>query len=366
MKTAIVILNWNTEEYLRKFLPGVIASAPKDAEVIVADNDSSDASVPSLAQFFPSVRRICFQENHGFTGGYNRALGLIKDEGFEYYILLNSDIEVKEGWIEPLASWMDSHPECGACSPKLHSYKDKDSFEYAGAAGGYLDAFGYPFCRGRVLNMVEKDEGQYDNGVKDIFWGTGACLMIRSKLFHQLGGLDDRFFAHMEEIDLCWRIQLAGYKVCAVPDSTVWHLGGGTLPAASPWKLKLNYRNNLLLLNNNLAKSYALEKYIKHGKIGKASAAGLRKAAFMLKLRMILDGISAAIYFITGRYSYFKSVLEAHREYKKLQRKVSREEVGEYISVQGKKAFIRGWYNGWIVPQALITKKKVWKTVRNL
>lgn len=366
MKIAIVILNWNTEGFLRKFLPGVIASAPDNSEVIVADNDSSDGSVDSLSKFFPSVRRICFQENYGFTGGYNKALELIKDEGFEYYILLNSDIEVEKGWIEPLLNWMDSNPDCGACSPKLHSYKDNDFFEYAGAAGGYLDVFGYPFCRGRVLNMVEKDEGQYDNGVKNIFWGTGACLMLRSKLFHQLGGLDNRFFAHMEEIDICWRIQLAGYRICAVPDSTVWHLGGGTLPAASPWKLKLNYRNNLLLLDNNLAKSYALERYKKHGNIIKASATGLRKACSMIKLRMILDGISAAIYLMTGRYAYFKSVLEAHKEYKKLKRKVWRKEVEEYLSSQGQKAFIRGWYNGWIVPQALIKKKRVWKTVRNL
>lgn len=365
MKTAIVILNWNTKEYLRKFLPGVIASA-SDAEVIVADNASYDGSVKLLEEEFPSVRRICFEKNHGFTGGYNKALEAIKEEGFEYYILLNSDIEVKKGWLEPLADWMDANPDCGACSPKLHSYNDKDFFEYAGAAGGYLDVFCYPFCRGRVLNMVEKDEGQYDKGVKHLFWATGACLMIRSRLFHELGGLDKRFFAHMEEIDLCWRLQLAGYKICIVPTSTVWHLGGGTLPAASPWKLKLNYRNNLLLMSNNLSKSYALEEYKRQGNKVKASKRGLRKARAFMAFRMILDGISVAVYLAEGKYGYCKAVFEAHREYRELKKEVSAQEVQDYLSEYGDKAFIHGWYRGWIVPRALIMRNKIWKTVRKL
>ena len=235
MRTAVVILNWNTKGYLRDFLPGLIASTKgMDAEVIVADSASTDGSLEMLSQEFPAVRQIPLDKNYGFTGGYNRALAQVEAD---YFVLINSDIEVPESWLRPLVAWMDAHPECGACGPKLLSWHERDRFEYAGAAGGLLDRYGYPFCRGRVMSRVEKDEGQYD-APADVFWVSGACLLVRSLLWKQLGGLDDRFFAHMEEIDLCWRLQLAGYRIDVVPESVVWHIGGGTLPNNSPFKLR--------------------------------------------------------------------------------------------------------------------------------
>jgi len=340
MKTAVVILNWNTRDYLRKFLPGLIASTEgMDAEVIVADNASTDGSLEMLAAEFPDVRRISLDRNYGFTGGYNRALAQVEAD---YYVLINSDIEVPEGWLKPLTDWMDTHPHCGACGPKLLSYHQRDRFEYAGAAGGLLDRYGYPFCRGRILQKVEKDEGQYDTP-ENVFWVSGACLLVRSKLWKKLGGLDDRFFAHMEEIDLCWRMQLAGYTVAVVPESSVYHIGGGTLPNESPFKLRLNFRNNLLLLENNLAKTFRAQGYSVEGSLGKA-----RRRIFM---RMLLDGASALTYLVTKRYNSYKAVVQAHGEYRKLRRKPTPDEVA-----MQKDATVRGWYDGWIVPKGIFRK----------
>ena len=279
MKTAIVILNWNTEGFLKEFLPGLLRSVEDEAgaEIIVADNGSTDGSLDVMRKEFPQVRTIAFRQNYGFTGGYNRAFreiygthGAVSEDAPEYFLLINSDIEVTDGWLRPLTGWMDSHPDCGACAPKLHSWQERDMFEYAGAAGGYIDCYGYPFCRGRILKKVEEDHGQYDSPT-DVFWATGACLMVRSSVFERLGGLDERFFAHMEEIDLCWRMQLEGWKVTVVPESVVYHVGGGTLPASSPFKLFLNYRNNLMMLEKNLAKTYALKYYKKGRKADRAA-----------------------------------------------------------------------------------------------
>ena len=340
MKTAVVILNWNTRDYLRKFLPGLIASTEGlDAEVIVADNASTDGSLEMLAAEFPDVRRISLDRNYGFTGGYNRALAQVEAD---YYVLINSDIEVPQGWLKPLTDWMDTHPHCGACGPKLLSYDHRDRFEYAGAAGGLLDRYGYPFCRGRILQKVEKDEGQYDTP-EDVFWVSGACLLVRSKLWKKLGGLDDRFFAHMEEIDLCWRMQLSGYTVTVVPESYVYHIGGGTLPNESPFKLRLNFRNNLLLLENNLAKTFRAQGYSVDGSLGKA-----RRRIFV---RMLLDGASALTYLVTKRYNSYKAVVQAHGEYRKLRRKPTPDEVA-----MQKDATVRGWYDGWIVPKGIFRK----------
>ena len=340
MKTAVVILNWNTRDYLRKFLPGLIASTEGlDAEVIVADNASTDGSPEMLAAEFPDVRRISLDRNYGFTGGYNRALAQVEAD---YYVLINSDIEVPQGWLKPLTDWMDTHPHCGACGPKLLSYDHRDRFEYAGAAGGLLDRYGYPFCRGRILQKVEKDEGQYDTP-EDVFWVSGACLLVRSKLWKKLGGLDDRFFAHMEEIDLCWRMQLSGYTVTVVPESFVYHIGGGTLPNESPFKLRLNFRNNLLLLENNLAKTFRAQGYSVEGSLGKA-----RRRIFV---RMLLDGASALTYLVTKRYNSYKAVVQAHGEYRKLRRKPTPDEVA-----MQKDATVRGWYDGWIVPKGIFRK----------
>lgn len=338
MKTAVVILNWNTKDYLQQFLPGLVASTEGlDAEVIVADSASTDGSLEMLSREFPQVRQIPLDRNYGFTGGYNRALAQVKAE---YYVLINSDIEVPENWLKPLVGWMDAHPRCGACGPKLHSWYDRESFEYAGAAGGLLDKYGYPFCRGRVMKKVETDEGQYDSPT-NVFWVTGACLMVRSRLWKQLGGLDDRFFAHMEEIDLCWRLQLAGYRVTVVPESVVYHIGGGTLPNDSPFKLRLNYRNNLLMLENNLARTFRAQGYSVDGALGKARR--------RILVRMVLDGLSAVHYLLSRKWDSFKAVFKAHAEYWRQRRKPSADEVAS----QQKEVTIHGWYPKWMVPKAL-------------
>ena len=325
LKTAVVILNYNTRDYLRQFLPGLIESCNGlDAEVIVADNASSDGSVQMMKEEFPEVRLITLTENFGFTGGYNRALQMVEAE---YYVLINSDVEVPSHWLGRLQDWMDTHPECGACGPKLLSFKERDTFEYAGAAGGLIDRFGYPFCRGRIMQKLEKDHGQYDSPT-DVLWCSGACLMVRSSVWKALGGLDDRFFAHMEEIDICWRMQLRGWKVTVVPESYVYHIGGGTLSNESPFKLRLNFRNNLLLLENNLP----------------ATLGSRFRARVRILARMCLDGLSAMTYLLRGKWSFFKAVVQAHKEYRKMRRP------GEILPERHVPA---GLYKGWIVPKGL-------------
>ena len=367
MKTAVVILNWNTEDFLRKFLPGLVRSCAKveGAEVVVADNASTDGSLKLMAEDFPQVRTLKFEKNLGFTGGYNRAFAELHygPDAPEYFLLINSDIEVPEDWLGPLVEWMDTHPQCGACAPKLHGWQHKDMFEYAGAAGGYIDRFGYPFCRGRIMGRVEKDKGQYDSPT-DVFWATGACLMVRSSVYRRLGGLDERFFAHMEEIDLCWRMQLEGWKVTVVPSSTVYHVGGGTLPPTSPFKLFLNYRNNLLMLSNNLAKTYALG--LCHGGMDafKAARKGMRKATRKIRMRMVLDGLSAAIYLVTFRFSCFKAVFKAHKEYRRMVKYSSLEQISEHIGSHGDNAEVRGIYRKWIVLRSMILGQKVHGSIR--
>ena len=353
MKTAIVILNWNTKGFLEKFLPPLLASAGKDARVIVADNASTDGSVELLKEKFPDVGTMFFSRNRGYTGGYNRALMQLKAE---YYILLNSDIEVPEHWLGPLEAWMDSHPECGICAPKLHSYTDRDMFEYAGAAGGCIDRFGYPYCRGRIMKKVERDCGQYDTP-ENVFWVSGACLMIRSELFHKLGGLDERFFAHMEEIDLCWRAQLAGYKVTAVPASTVYHVGGGSLPNGSPRKLYLNYRNNLLMLRKNLGKTLALEEYAKTGNIRESAEAGVKKAGRIIFTRMLMDGAAAAVYLLTFRWSSLKAVFKAHRDAGKIRIRTTVSDISLYLKEYGSIGSVTGMSSSWIIPRAIFRCK---------
>lgn len=367
MKTAVVILNWNTADFLRRFLPGLLASVRKvpGCEVIVADNASTDDSMAVMTGEFPDVRTLGFEKNLGFTGGYNEAFRLICQEANspEYFLLINSDIEVPEDWLQPLVQWMDTHPECGACAPKLHSWYDREVFEYAGAAGGYIDRYGYPFCRGRVLKRVEEDNGQYDSPA-DVFWATGACLMVRSSVFEHLGGLDDRFFAHMEEIDLCWRMQLSGWRVTVVPRSVVWHVGGGTLPQSSPFKLFLNYRNNLLMLSNNLSKTYAL-KYHKAG-LDKEKAAdkGCRKARITISVRMILDMLSAVAYLVTSDWKSCRSVFEAHNEYRRLRSSPDSGEVVRYLDTYGQKTSVRGTYSRWIVSQALLKGRRIFASIK--
>lgn len=363
MKTAIVILNWNGRHFLEMFLPGLIesvaaenASGQTDAEVIIADNASSDGSLELLSEKFPATRTIALDRNYGFTGGYNRALAQIDAQ---YYLLLNSDIEVHDGWLSPLVSWMDSHPGCGACAPKLLALHDRDRFEYAGAAGGFIDRFGYPFCRGRVLGMTEKDMGQYDSPAC-VLWGSGACLLVRTDLYRRLGGLDERFFAHQEEIDLCWRMQLEGYSVNTVPQSKVWHAGGGTLPNDSPWKLELNFRNNLLLLENNLAKTYALMIFSAGGvSAAEAAAKGLRRARRTMFAKMCLDGCSAAVYLLGLKFSKFRAVIKAHRGFRSLSAPPAEAQISKYLEENGRTACISGIYRGWIIPEAFLYGRKV-------
>ena len=297
MKVAVVILNWNGKGFLEKFLPSLFNSLPSYAELIVADNASTDGSKEAVHN--EKIQWIQLDKNYGFTGGYNRAFE--KLDGYKYYVLINSDIEITERWLETLTDFMEKHPEVSACQPKILSYANKNHFEYAGAGGGFIDRWGFPLCRGRILSCIEEDKGQYDSPIQ-CFWASGACMVVRSDVWRRLGGLDEEFFAHMEEIDFCWRASLAGGQIWCVPQSKVYHVGGGTLPNNSPRKLYLNYRNNLLMLWKNLPAKH------KNGKIF---------------LRKCIDGLSAVCYIFQGRFSYFKSVIKAHRDYRKLKAKVT-------------------------------------------
>jgi GT2 family glycosyltransferase len=247
-KVAVVILNWNGLKMLEKYLRTVVDLSAALAKIYVADNASSDGSVAFLKEHFPEVGLIMLDRNWGFAEGYNKALAQVEAELF---VLLNSDVEVTPQWLTPLITFMDAHPEVAACQPKLRAINHKQAFEYAGAAGGFIDKWGYPFCRGRVFDDVEDDNGQYDTPT-EVLWATGACLMIRAEAYRSCGGLDGRFFAHCEEIDMCWRIRLMGQKIYCIPDSCVYHLGGGTLPKGNPRKTFLNFRNNLTMLYKNL------------------------------------------------------------------------------------------------------------------
>ncbi len=351
-------MNWNTEGFLKEFLPGLICSVEKveGAEVIVADNASTDSSLKVMRDLFPQVRTISFDRNHGFTGGYNKAFSQIDSDLF---VLINSDIEVTDGWLAPLVDWMEKHPECGACAPKLHSWQEKEKFEYAGAAGGHIDRFGYPFCRGRVMGRLETDNGQYDSPA-EVFWATGACLMVRSSLYRKLGGLDDRFFAHMEEIDLCWRMQLEGYRINVVPESIVYHVGGGTLPATSPFKLYLNFRNNLLMLENNLAKTFALG----YRSLGsrKAASKGCRKAAWLIMLRKCLDGISAAVYLLTLKTDCLKAVWKAHKDASSMTIRPSKEDVAAYMDTAAGQ--VNGMYSKWIILRSMLKGERIFRSIK--
>ena len=289
-KIAIVILNWNGAHMMRTYLPTVIKNSP-EAEVIIADNASSDDSLKMLASDFPEIRTIVLDKNYGFADGYNKAF---KQVEAEYLLLLNSDVDVPEGWLAPLLDFMESHPEVAACQPKLRAIKDRDSFEYAGAAGGFIDKYGYPFCRGRIFETVEKDLGQYDKNM-EILWATGACMMVRTKDYWEAGGLDGRFFAHNEEIDLCWRIRLLGRKIYFITESTAYHLGGGTLPKGNPRKTFLNFRNNLTMLYKNLPDS---------------------ELHHVMRVRFFLDWLAAFQMLILGRsIGDFKAVIRGRREF---------------------------------------------------
>lgn len=292
--TAVVILNWNGEKLLKEFLPKVIENTnPEIGRIIVADNGSTDGSLQLLATDFPQVEVMKLDRNYGFAGGYNHALEKIEDE---YAVLLNSDVAPAKGWLDTLNAYMRGHSTTGACQPKILSYNSPDKFEYAGACGGFIDRHGYTYCRGRIFDTCETDNGQYDDAI-NVFWATGAALLIRTDLYRKLGGLDEKFFAHMEEIDLCWRILQAGYEIAAVPQSVVYHLGGGSLPASNPRKTYLNFRNNLLLLHKNLPDTTRRKK---------------------LFTRRLLDTIAWIKYIATFDFKNANAILRAHRDFKKM------------------------------------------------
>jgi hypothetical protein len=286
VKVAVVILNWNGREYLERFLPSVLQHSGT-AEVIVADNASTDESVEFLQKQFPQVRLIVNESNGGFSKGYNDALKQIEAD---YYVLLNSDIEVTANWIDPVITMMESDPRIAACQPKIRSWFEKSKFEYAGAAGGFIDKYGYPFCRGRIFFELEEDQGQYDDAC-EVFWATGACMFVRAKLYHDSGGLDEDFFAHMEEIDFCWRLKAAGYRIMYCPQSVVFHIGGGTLPKSNSRKTFLNFRNNFTLLYKNLPSGKLFPVFF---------------------VRLLLDGVAGLKFLFTGGFRDMYAVTRAH------------------------------------------------------
>jgi GT2 family glycosyltransferase len=293
-KVSVVILNWNGVGMLQKFLPGVLKhSQGEGVEVCVADNGSTDESVSWLQAHCPDVRLIVLDKNYGFADGYNKALEQVEAE---YVVLLNSDVEVTPCWLEPMVAYMDAHSEVAACQPKIRAERNKEFFEYAGAAGGYLDKYGYPFCRGRIFDVVEKDKGQYDT-VATIFWATGAALFIRLKDYRDAGGLDGRFFAHMEEIDLCWRLHSLGRGIVCIPQSVVYHVGAATLKKENPRKTFLNFRNNLLMLYKNLPQKELVK---------------------VLRVRRLLDWLAAFVFLLKGEKAAASAVIQAQKEFKRL------------------------------------------------
>lgn len=335
-KVAVVILNYNGKKYLQQFLPLVIKYSA-GSKIIVGDNASTDDSVDFLKTNFPNVRLILQSTNEGFSKGYNSVLRQVEAE---YYVLLNSDVEVTENWIPPIIELMEQEPSIAACQPKILSYHNKDYFEYAGAAGGFIDILGYPFCRGRIFNTLEKDHGQYD-GISRIFWATGACLFIRAEIYHQFKGFDDHFFAHMEEIDLCWRLNKAGFKIMFLSQSKVYHIGGGTLPKDNPHKTYLNFRNSLLMLFKNTPKN---------------------RRSQILTVRLCTDLLAAIHFLVTGNVGASKAVLKAYYTFffrlKKVKAEISLETDNSFQSRQF------GIFNGSIIVEHFLKKKKVFSDLK--
>lgn len=293
-KVAVAILNWNGADMLSKFLPSVVRfSAGDDIEVCVADNGSMDNSVDVVSRDFPSVKLIRLEKNYGFAEGYNRVVAMLDAE---YVVLLNSDVEVTEGWIDPIIEFMDNNSDVAACQPKILGYNNKSYFEYAGASGGFIDKYGYPFCRGRIFDIVEEDKGQYDSPM-EVFWASGAAMFVRRKAYLDVGGLDASFFAHMEEIDLCWRLSSRGYRIMCIPQSKVYHVGGATLKKENPRKTYLNFRNNLLMLYKNLPST----------ELGR-----------VMSVRFFLDYIAILVFILKMDMKNAKAVFKARSDYNKM------------------------------------------------
>lgn len=332
---AIVILNWNGKHHLSQFLPSVLATNYSNCRIIVADNGSTDDSVSFLRETYPQVELIILDKNYGFAKGYNEALKQVKAD---YYMLLNSDVEVHSDWLESMVEVLETQTNAAACQPKILAFKNKNLFEYAGGSGGWLDLYGYPFARGRIFDICEEDKGQFDK-TEEVFWASGAAMLVRGEVYHQLQGFDEYFFAHQEEIDLCWRIHLAGYKIFCCPQSVIYHVGGGTLPRGNSKKTFLNFRNNQILLAKNLVWS---EKWWK------------------IPFRLFLDQVSAVKGLLSGDAGYFVAIFKAHlaffdwmlfKKHKKLKHK------------RRKLKTLPGVYHGNIVWQHFALKKKYFKDI---
>lgn len=327
MHIAVVILNWNGKHMMERFLPSVTANTTGDAEVIIADNGSTDDSIEFLRTHYPDLRIVQLDKNYGFAGGYNLALEQIEAD---YYVLLNDDVEVAPNWIAPVIEQMQQNEKTAICQPKLLMYDQRDTFEYAGGAGGFIDSYGYPFCRGRMFDTVEKDHGQYDDPC-EIFWATGAAMFVRADVWKELGGLDADFFAHMEEIDFCWRAKNAGYRVEYCPKSVVYHVGGGTLPKSNPRKTFLNFRNNMAMLYKNLPAS---------------------RRCWVMAVRRLLDYVAACKFLDGKNTGEFKAVFEAHRAFRQT-KNIYRQKRAQ---MQHRK--VSCIYSGWLLIQYYLLHKK--------
>jgi GT2 family glycosyltransferase len=332
-KVAVIILNWNGKHFLEQFLPSVYNSSYPALEIIVGDNASTDDSLTFIHQYFPTVRIISNEQNYGFSEGYNRVLSKV---AADYYVLLNSDVEVSPNWIEPVIRMMEMDPLIAAAQPKLRSFYQKEKFEYAGAAGGFLDKYAYPFCRGRIFDTVETDTEQY-NVSSEIFWASGAALFIKKKYWDEMSGFDSGFFAHMEEIDLCWRLKNRGYKIMYCPDSTVYHVGAGTLNSDSPYKTYLNFRNNLAMLRKNLPASQAI---------------------VIIFIRLWLDFFTLLRFLFKGKFHSARAINKAHTHFFRDIRKNSEKRERD-ISKFNK----AGLFKGSIVWQYFINKKKLFTEI---
>jgi GT2 family glycosyltransferase len=337
-ETAVVILNWNGKHFLEQYLPFLTQFTPvAEADIVIADNASTDGSMDYLQEAWPGLQRIQLEKNYGFADGYNRALKQLTS--YSYFVLLNSDIEVTEGWLPALIAPVKKSTKIGACMPKIRSLHQREKFEYAGAAGGFIDHYGYPFCRGRIFDTLETDNGQYDDPC-EIFWATGACMAVRAEAFFKNGGFDPDFFAHQEEIDLCWRLQNAGYKIMYAPESAIYHVGGGTLPKENPHKTFLNFRNNLLLLYKNLPRDSVFR---------------------ILFFRMSLDFISALRFALRGDFPNATAVWKAHQAFYAQVRKYRAS--GAEMPRPADNMKLTGMYRGSIVWDFFVCRKKIFTDI---
>ncbi|MBK9730192.1 MAG: glycosyltransferase family 2 protein [Chitinophagaceae bacterium] len=332
-RTAVVILCWNGRKFLEEFIPSLLQFQSADSDIVVADNASTDDSVSFLLKNYPSVKIIRLEKNYGFAEGYNQAIRKIDSE---FIVMVNQDVAVTENWLPPLISIMDSDHHIGAVHPRIHARLQPEHFEYAGAAGGWIDKYGYTFCRGRVFDATEKDHNQYAH-TAEVFWASGACMLVRKKVFEQLNGLDGDFFAHMEEIDFCWRLKNAGYKIMYCPDSVIYHLGGGSLPHGNPFKTYLNFRNNLVMIAKNLPE----------------------KRKRILLARILMDQLAAIRFLLSFHFSDFLAVQKAHLYFITHLQQIKKKSTASILQFSK----MKGVYNGSIVWDYFVRRKKLFSEI---